>query len=94
MEGVKFWNRRGFRQYFVFPASLGMVTAMGPPDLESTQKGAPGDTRSTILGKIPYAPKITPLHLSTLYGNPCLVATSHSYVWPPTWQLPVYNYLQ
>src|SRR5882762_8358096 len=37
----------GFCQYFVFSCLIRNSTVMGTPDLESTQKGAPGDSVAT-----------------------------------------------
>ena len=60
----------GFCQYFAFSCLIRNGTVMGPSDPESTQKRAPGDTQIIHFGQDPICIKITPLHLSTLNGNP------------------------
>jgi hypothetical protein len=40
----------GFHQYFVFSCLIRNSTVMGTPDLESTQKGAPGDAQIVHFG--------------------------------------------
>ena len=64
---------------------------MGPPDLESIQEGAPGDTQIIHFGQDPICVKITPLRLSTLHGNPLSTGNSHSSCMTPAWQLPIYH---
>jgi len=43
---------------------------MGLPDMESTEKGAPGDTQIIHFEQDLICIKITPLYLGTLNGNP------------------------
>jgi hypothetical protein len=43
---------------------------MGLPDMESTEKGASGDTQIIHFEQDPICIKITPFHLGTLNGNP------------------------
>jgi hypothetical protein len=59
-EGVKF-HTAGFHQYFVFYCLIKNSTVMGTPDLESNQKGAPGDAQIIHFRQDPICTKITPL---------------------------------
>src|SRR5882724_5744261 len=49
-----------FREYFVFSCLIRKGTNLGPPDLESSQKGASGDTHIVHFGPLPICLKIPP----------------------------------
>ena len=50
-----------FHEYFVFSCLIRKGINLGPPDLESPQKGASGNTHIIHFGPYPICPKITPL---------------------------------
>jgi len=80
--GGQIFKPPGFCQYFVFSCLIRNGTVMGPPDLESTQKGAPGDIQIDHFGQDPICAKITPFTSVLYMVTPCLVATPTPHVWP------------
>src|SRR6266481_3538212 len=60
-----------FREYFVFSCLIKKGTNLGPPDLESSQKGAFGDTHIVNFGPCLKIPPSLPYRTHHNFATPC-----------------------